>query len=258
MNRIDRLFEKKESGILSVFMTAGYPSLEDTVPVLHALQDHGADMVEVGIPFSDPLADGPVIQQSSQVALDNGMTLKLLFEQLEQIRTKIHLPLLLMGYLNPVYKMGIDIFLDRCQQAGIDGVIIPDLPVDEYKEHYHQMFRAHGIHLIMLVTPHTPEERIRKIARLSGGFIYLVAASSTTGARANVGSHQVAYFNRIRDLHLPRPGLIGFGISNRETFLTACHHASGAIIGSAFIKALEKPGTLDSKIKQFLDMVLGH
>ena len=257
MNRIDRLFDEKPSGILSIFMTAGYPSLEDTVPMIQALQAHGADMVEVGIPFSDPLADGPVIQQSSHVSLGNGMTLKLLFEQLADIRGKVHLPLLLMGYLNPIFKMGIAPFLDRCREVGIDGVIIPDLPPDEFEELYRPVFIEHGIHLIMLVTPHTPEERIRKIVRLSGGFIYLVAEASTTGARASVGSHQVEYFNRIRKLNLPLPGLIGFGISNRETFLTACSHASGAIIGSAFLKAIEKPGTLESNVKQFLDMIRG-
>ena len=257
MNRIDRLFEKKKTGVLSVFMTAGYPQLGDTVPLLQALEAHGADMVEVGIPFSDPLADGPVIQQSSQVALDNGMSLKLLFDQLKGIRSKVQLPVLLMGYLNPIFKMGIESFLDRCREVGIDGVIIPDLPAYEFEEQYRSMFAEHGIHLVMLVTPHTSDERVRKIASLSGGFLYMVSEASTTGTRGSVKSHQVDYFNRIRGMNLPVPGLIGFGISNRETFLTACSHASGAIIGSAFIKALGGQGKLDSKVKQFLDMILG-
>lgn len=258
MNRIDRLFETKKTGILSVFMTAGYPSLGDTVPLLQALEAHGADMVEIGIPFSDPLADGPVIQQSSQVALENGMSLRLLFDQLEGIRTKVHLPLLLMGYLNPIFKMGIGSFLERCRQVGIDGVIIPDLPAYEFEEQYRSMFAEHEIHFVMLVTPHTSDERIRKIAGLSGGFLYLVSEASTTGTRGSVKSHQVDYFNRIREMNLPVPGLIGFGISNRETFQTACSHASGAIIGSAFIKAIGGQGKLESKVKQFLDMIHGN
>jgi tryptophan synthase alpha chain len=257
MNRIDRLFQEKQSGILSIFMTAGYPSLEDTVPLLRALQSHGADMVEVGIPFSDPLADGPVIQHSSQVALDNGMTLNLLFRQLESVRKQVHIPLLLMGYLNPIFRMGMEQFLDSCQQVGIDGVIIPDLPPDEFEEEYREMYAERGIHNVMLVTPHTSGERIRKIAGLSGGFIYLVAEASTTGTRDAVGRHQVAYFDRINEMQLPLPGLIGFGISNRETFTAACDHASGAIIGSAFIKALESGGSVESRVKQFLRMVRG-
>jgi tryptophan synthase alpha chain len=256
MNRIDRLFENRKTGILSVFMTAGYPQLEDTVPLLQALETHGADMVEVGIPFSDPLADGPVIQQSSQVALENGMSLKLLFDQLKGIREKVHLPLLLMGYLNPIFKMGMETFLDRCREVGIDGVIIPDLPASEFEEKYRSMFAAHGIHHVMLVSPHTSDQRVRKIAGLSGGFLYMVSEASTTGTRGSVKSHQVAYFNRIRGMNLPVPGLIGFGISNRETFLTACSHASGAIIGSAFIKAIGGEGKLENNVKQFLEMIL--
>jgi tryptophan synthase alpha chain len=258
MNRIDRLFQEKQSGILSIFMTAGYPLLEDTVPLLQALQAHGADMVEVGIPFSDPLADGPVIQKSSQAALENGMTLNMLFNQLESVRAEVHMPLLLMGYLNPIFRMGMERFLDNCQRVGIDGVIIPDLPPDEFEEAYLEMYAERGIHNVMLVTPHTSGERINKIARLSGGFVYLVAEASTTGTRDAVGQHQVAYFDRIREMQLPLPGLIGFGISNRATFRKACGHASGAIIGSAFIKALESEGSLESKVKQFLETVRGN
>lgn len=257
MNRIDRLFQSKTSGILSVYATAGYPSLDDTVPLLELLQAHGADMVEVGIPFSDPLADGPVIQRSSQVALRNGMNLNLLFTQLEKIRIRVHLPLVLMGYFNPIFRMGIELFLDRCFHCGIDGVIIPDLPPDEYEEQYRAMFTDRDIHHILLVTPHTPEERIRKIARLSGGFLYMVADAATTGARDTIGTHQVEYFNRIREMNLPVPGLIGFGISSRETFETACGYASGAIIGSAFIEAIGKEGPLEMKVRQFLRLIRG-
>jgi tryptophan synthase alpha chain len=257
MNRVDRLFQAKPSGILSVYATAGYPSLNDTVPLLEALQAHGADMVEVGIPFSDPLADGPVIQESSQVALRNGMNLNLLFNQLEKIRTTIRLPLILMGYFNPIFRMGVEPFLDRCLHCGIDGVIIPDLPPDEYEEQYRTMFTDRNIHHILLVTPHTSEERIRKIARLSGGFLYMVADAATTGARDTIGTHQVEYFDRIHGMKLPVPGLIGFGISNRETFETACSHARGAIIGSAFIEAIGKEGPLEMKVKQFLELIRG-
>ncbi len=258
MNRIDRLFKEKKSGILSVFMTAGFPDREATVPLLQALQAHGADMVEVGIPFSDPLADGPVIQQSSQAALDNGMTLEKLFIQLEGVRDRIDIPLLLMGYLNPIYRMGMERFVDRCHQVGIDGVIIPDLPPDEFGEQYRNMFTEHGLHNIMLVTPHTSETRIREICGLSGGFIYLVAEASTTGARDGIGKHQVEYFNRIRDMQLPLPCLIGFGISSRGTFEEACRHASGAIIGSAFIQSLKGEGSLESKVRHFMDLIRGR
>jgi len=258
MNRIDRMFQEKPSGILSIFMTAGYPALEDTVPLLHALQDYGADMVEVGIPFSDPLADGPVIQQSSQAALENGMTLKLLFSQLESIRPGIQIPVLLMGYLNPIFRMGMELFLDNCRRVGIDGVIIPDLPPDEFELHYREMFAERGIYNVMLVTPHTSVERIRKIASLSGGFLYLVAETSTTGTREAIGPHQVEYFDRIREMELPLPGLIGFGISSRETFRKASTYAGGAIIGSAFIKSLNAEGTLQGKVKKFMEMVRGN
>jgi tryptophan synthase alpha chain len=257
MNRIDRLFQAKPSGILSVYATAGYPSLNDTVPLLEALQAHGADMVEVGIPFSDPLADGPVIQRSSQVALRNGMNLNLLFNQLEKIRTTVSLPLLLMGYFNPIFRMGIETFLDRCLHCGIDGVIIPDLPPDEYEERYRTMFTDRDIYHILLVTLHTSKERIGKIARLSGGFLYMVADAATTGARDTIGVHQVDYFDRIHRMKLPLPSLIGFGISSRETFEKACGYARGAIIGSAFIEAIGKEGPLEMKVKQFLDRIRG-
>jgi tryptophan synthase alpha chain len=238
MNRIDRLFDEKEGEILSIYMTAGYPGIEDTVEVLEALQEHGADMVEIGMPFSDPLADGPVIQESSQKALENGMSLRLLFSQLKDIRKRIHIPLVLMGYLNPVLQYGPESFLRDCRETGIDGVILPDLPPDEYESDYQHLFEEHGIHHILLVTPHTAENRIRKIAGLSRGFIYLVADAATTGARDSVTDHQLDYFRRIEQMDLPLPALVGFGISNRETFQAACRHSRGAIIGSAFIRAL--------------------
>ena len=257
MNRIDTLFAGKKEGILSIYMTAGYPALDDTVKILRALQDHGADMVEIGIPFSDPLADGPVIQHSSQVALANGMSLKLLFSQLEHIRETVKMPLVLMGYLNPVLRFGMEDFLKRSSEVGIDGVIIPDLPPDEYASDYRELFDHHGIHHSLLVTPHTPEDRVRKIARLSGGFLYLVADASTTGAKSSVKGHQVDYFRRIGKMDLQLPGLVGFGISNHETFKVACAHARGAIIGSAFIRMLGEEGPGEEKIGNFIRMIRG-
>ncbi len=252
MNRIDRLFAEKTREVLSVYMTAGYPRLGDTCEILHSLQEQGADMVEIGIPFSDPLADGPVIQHSSQVALANGMNLELLFSQLEAIREVVHIPLVLMGYLNPVMQFGMERFLKAASETGIDGVIIPDLPPDEYESDYKPLFDRYGIHHTLLVTPHTSVERIRKIAGLSGGFLYLVADASTTGAKNTVKEHQVDYFKRIRGMDLPLPGLVGFGISSHETFAAACAHAHGAIIGSAFIRALDGEGSLEQKIGSFI------
>ena len=259
MNRIDQLFQEKQGEILSVYFTAGYPELGDTVPLLEALQKHGVDLVEIGMPFSDPLADGPVIQQSSQTALENGMTLDVLFKQLEGIRSSITMPLVLMGYVNPVLKMGVEKFLIRCHETGIDGVILPDLPPDTYEASYLELFRSYGIHHALLITPHTHEERIRKIASLSGGFLYLVADAATTGARNTLEDHQVEYFRRIRDMGLGLPGLVGFGISNRETFLAACRYARGAIIGSAFVRAMGEAGqlSLEQKVEQFIGKIRG-
>jgi tryptophan synthase alpha chain len=259
MNRIDQLFKEKEGAILSVYITAGYPGLHDTARLLKALQLYGADMVEIGIPFSDPLADGPVIQQSSQVALQNGMKLDLLFKQLKDIREEVHIPLVLMGYLNPILKMGVEEFLTRCRSTGMDGVIIPDLPPSVFETDYLELFRSYGIYHSLLITPHTDDERIKKIAGLSEGFLYLVAEASTTGARDALEDHQRQYFQKIKDMELPLPGLIGFGISNRETFLTACKYARGAIIGSAFIRALEedRPVSLEKRVEQFIRGIRG-
>ena len=260
INRIDQLFGKKDREILSIYITAGYPGINDTPRLLKALQQYGADMVEIGIPFSDPLADGPVIQQSSQLALRNGMTLDLLFNQLKEIRESVHIPLVLMGYLNPVLQMGMEQFLCRCRDTGIDGVIIPDLPPAEFETRYLEMFRSYGIYHSLLVTPHTDEERIERIAALSEGFLYLVAAASITGARNTVGDHQRDYFQRLKEMKLPVPGLIGFGISNRETFLTACKYARGAIIGSAFIGALgaQNSLTLEERVEKFIGEIRGY
>ncbi|MEN8202925.1 MAG: tryptophan synthase subunit alpha [Bacteroidota bacterium] len=259
MNRIDRLFDENTGEILSIYITAGYPALNDTPTLLKALAAHGADMIEIGIPFSDPLADGPVIQHSSQIALKNGMSLDFLFKQLKDIRDSIDIPLLLMGYLNPVLQMGVENFLENCRSTGIDGVIIPDLPPDEYESRYRKLFQSFGIHHVLLVTPHTGTERIQRIAALSSGFLYLVSDSSTTGSKSSVAGHQLEYFQRIQKMNLPLPSLIGFGISNHETFMAACAYARGAIIGSAFIRALaeEEDLTLDQKVKKFIGKVKG-
>jgi tryptophan synthase alpha chain len=254
MNRIDKCFREKKN-ILSIYFTAGYPALNDTSRIIRALDKHGADMIEIGMPFSDPIADGPVIQQSSKKALENGMSLKVLFEQLKNLRNLTDLPVILMGYLNPVYKMGMEKFLDNCVQCSIDGLILPDFPPEEYEENYVDMFKSHDIFNIMLITPQTSEERIRKIDSISRGFIYMVSSYSTTGVQDGFGEQQLEYFKRIGELRLQNPGLIGFGISNRKTFRIASEYASGAIVGTAFIKAVSGEGAMDQKVGEFVRML---
>ena len=258
MNRINKLFREKKKNILSVYFTAGFPALDDTGEIIIQLQKAGADMIEIGIPFSDPLADGPVIQKSSQKAIQNGMKIKVLFSQLQNIREQVHVPLLLMGYLNPVYQYGIDNFMKKCQETGIDGLILPDLPLKEYEEEYQSKMEAHGLKNVFLISPNTTEDRIKKIDDLSSGFIYMVSTSSTTGARSGISSQQEKYFDRVKLMNLKNPRLIGFGISNHSSFSVACQHAHGAIIGSAFIQAIEEGNanlgkTIPSFIKNIID-----
>ncbi|NCF31691.1 MAG: tryptophan synthase subunit alpha [Bacteroidetes bacterium] len=241
MNRIDQTFQKNEK-LLSIYFSAGHPELEDTVPILRALQDSGVDMVEIGLPFSDPLADGPTIQESSTRALRNGMSTEMLFNQLENIRDSIHIPLVLMGYFNPMMQYGIERFCQKCQAIGIDGLIIPDLPVDLYHQRYKVLFDQYNLHNMFLITPQTPEERIRYIDSVSSGFIYMVSSASVTGAQSSFGNTQEAYFRRIAAMQLQTPLVVGFGISNAETFRAAPRFSRGAIIGSAFIQFLEKKG----------------
>lgn len=257
MNRIDALFERKRGGILSVYMTAGYPNIDDTVTVIQSLQSSGVDMIEIGMPFSDPLADGPVIQQSSQTALENGMSLKVLFEQLKDIRKTVDIPLILMGYLNPVLQFGIEHFLASCKEIGIDGLILPDLPLLEYKSEYKDLFEGFEIPMVMLITPQTSDERVLEIAEASGGFLYVVADSATTGAKSGIRDSQVGYFKRIKEMDIRIPRLIGFGISDAETFQTACSYANGAIIGSAFINALSGSPELkiELRISKFISSI---
>jgi tryptophan synthase alpha chain len=256
MNRIDQLFQKKKNNILSVYFTAGFPTLNNTVEIISELEKSGADLVEIGMPFSDPLADGPVIQQSSQKALGNGMSIRLLFEQLAEIRKEITIPLILMGYLNPVLQYGMENFLKKAKETGIDGLILPDLPLKEYLQLYREMFETAGIHNIMLISPQTSEDRVKLIDQHSGGFVYMVSSASTTGSSKNIFDIHNNYFQKISALNLEKPRLIGFGISNRENFRLACENANGAIIGSAFIRAISEEGELTANIKSFMSKIL--
>ena len=255
MNRIDGLFQSNKSGILSVYITAGYPGLHDTVDVIRELARNGVDMIEIGMPFSDPLADGPLLQVCNQQALENGMTLNLLFEQLGYIRETVDIPLLLMGYLNPVLNYGVEKFCKKAEYIGMDGVILPDLPVGEYSAHYHNHFRENNLHMIFLISPQTSEERIREIDKLGRGFIYMVSSASTTGVKSGFQPEQAKYFKRINAMDLRLPQLIGFGISNRETYKQASKYASGAIIGSAFMKYMMGEGSIPHKVRSFVNQI---
>ena len=261
MTRIEKLFSAKNKNILNVYSTAGFPHLDDTLNVLHSLQKNGADMVEIGMPYSDPLADGPVIQHSSMIALQNGMTIEKLFEQLSEwknLNTPLGdggVPLILMGYLNPVMQFGIEKFCRLAKQVGVDGIILPDLPLYEFENEYRQYFDQNGLHFIFLITPETSEERIRKIDELSKGFIYAVSSSSTTGNNKEI-SEQENYFLKLQKMNLKNPVLVGFGIKDKNTFQAACKYTNGAIIGSAYIKALENADDIEKTTKQFLDTIL--
>jgi tryptophan synthase alpha chain len=252
MNRINQLFQDKPGNILSIYFTAGYPSLESTARIIKALDRAGADMIEIGIPFSDPIADGPVIQKSSDKALKNGMSLSILFQQLRDIRKEVSVPLLLMGYLNPVMQFGLDNFCRKCTETGIDGVILPDLPLDLYMDEYRETMIKFDLHPVFLMSPQTDNERIGIIDEASRRFIYMVSSSSTTGTRDGFSPEQIGYFERIKVMNLKHPRLIGFGISSRETFSVACKYANGAIIGSAFIKMLENKGDGEGQINDFI------
>ncbi len=236
-NKLTQLFQNKNKKLLNVYCTAGYPKKESTSEVLLALQNNGVDMIEVGMPYSDPIADGPVIQQSNLVAIENGMTIHLLFEQLSKVKNSITVPLIMMGYLNPVLQYGLEKFCEDAASAGIAGIILPDLPMYEYEEMYASIFKKNGLSFIFLITPQTSEERIKKADKLSSGFLYVVSSSSTTGNNLNT-ENKTAYFERIAGMKLKNPLMIGFGINNKQTFESACSYAAGGIIGSAYIKAL--------------------
>ena len=251
MSRIQQLLKKKGSRLLNVYCTAGFPKLSSTLPVMKALQENGADMIELGMPYSDPLADGPVIQASSTQALANGMTLSKLFEQLKDMRKEIKVPVLLMGYMNPVLQYGFEKFCADSKTVGIDGLILPDLPAYEYETEYKQVIKAHDLDFVFLVTPETSDERVKKLDELSSGFLYAVSSSSTTGKDKNMVDVS-AYLKRLKKLDLKNAVLVGFGIKDKDTFDAACEHASGAIIGTAYIKALENSNDVGGSTKQFL------
>jgi len=256
LNRLTKLFENNRENLLTVYFTAGYPKLDDTETIICSLAESGANIIEIGIPYSDPLADGPVIQESGMAAIDNGMTLQVLFNQLTDIRTKTQVPLILMGYFNQLLQYGVDKFLDDCVKTGIDGLIIPDLPLMEYEQFYKDKLTQRNISISFLITPQTEESRIHKVDALSTGFIYVVSDSSITGMKTGISSHQISYFERIKSLHLSTPQLIGFGISDRESYLTASKYANGAIIGSAFIKYLKDKNEVDKATADFINLIL--
>lgn len=252
MNRINQKL-KEDKKLLSIYFTAGYPNIDDTVSVIQNLEKSGVDMIEVGLPFSDPLADGPTIQASSTKALHNGMTSELLFDQLKDIRKSVSIPLIIMGYFNPMLQYGVESFCKKCQDVGIDGLIIPDLPVDVYNVQYKAIFESYGLINVFLITPQTTDERIHYIDSVSNGFIYMVSSASVTGSQSGFGNIQTDYFERIANMNLNNPQIVGFGISNNETFTQATQHAKGAIIGSAFIKHLTHNGTIF--IQKFIDNI---
>ena len=255
MNRIDKLFAEKKQNVLNVYCTAGYPKLDSTVEVLTALQANGANIIELGMPYSDPLADGPVIQQSNMAALQNGMSIHLLFEQLKVARPTISLPIILMGYMNPILQFGLENFCASAEAVGVDGIILPDLPMHEFETTYKQLFEKHNLKFIFLVTPETSEERVRKIDGLCSGFLYAVSSSSTTGNNKAIAD-QSAYFKKLQGMNLTNPILVGFGIKDKATFQSACAYTNGAIIGSAYIKALENSTDINTSTKEFLNTVL--
>ena len=238
MNRINlKLNENKK--LISIYFTAGFPTLNDTVPIIETLEKNGVDLIEIGLPFSDPLADGTTIQQSSTLALQNGMTTKLLFEQLKNIRKKVRIPLIIMGYFNPILQFGVDEFCQKCAQIGIDGLIIPDLPIEVFEQEFKSVFDHYNLKNICLITPQTSPERIKKIDQISDSFIYMVSSSSTTGSQKTFGETQQNYFKKVAKMNLKNPQIVGFGISNRQTFLQATEHQKGAIIGSSFVNFIK-------------------
>ncbi|HVU95875.1 MAG TPA: tryptophan synthase subunit alpha [Puia sp.] len=255
MSRITELFRRKRERVLNVYCTAGFPRLDSTLEVMRALQEGGADLIELGMPYSDPLADGPVIQASSSVALSNGMTIARLFEQLATMRQTVTVPVLLMGYMNPVLQYGFEKFCEAAAAAGVDGLILPDLPIYEFETEYGPVMKRYGLDFVFLVTPETTSERIRKVDSLSSGFLYAVSSSSTTGKDKDLGE-QEAYFARLKEMNLNNPVLVGFGIRDKGTFDAACRHANGAIIGTAYIRALDGAKDIGKATKTFLSGIL--
>lgn len=254
-NRIDKLFIEKKENILSIFFTAGFPKLIDTISIIEDLDQAGADMIEIGIPFSDPVADGPVIQKSSQLALQNGMNLKLLFDQLKDLRKTTQMPVLLMGYFNSIQQFGIENFYKQCNDVGIDGIIIPDLPLDEYLEFHRSFSEKYNIHVVFLISSDTKPERIKLIDEKSRGFLYLVSSNSTTGTSNGISNEVVNRISELKKMNLKNPIVMGFGIKGQKEFSQACELVNGAIIGTAFVEVLEKSKDLKSDIKNFISIV---
>lgn len=263
MNRLDKLFSEKKTSVLNIYCTAGYPQLNSTAVVIAALQEHGADIIEIGIPYSDPIADGPVIQQSNMQALQNGMNMHLLFDQLNKIKATVKTPLILMGYMNPVLQFGVEQFCEAAAEAGVDGVILPDLPMYEFETQYQQYFKKYDLKFIFLVTPETGTDRMKQIDQLSSGFIYAVSASSTTGnlntqSDNTTNGDKEAYFSKLKELNLNNPVLVGFGIKDKESYEAACKHTNGAIIGSAYINALQYATDIAATTKDFINTIKGQ
>ncbi len=253
MNRINQIFQQRSHGLLSLYFCAGHPTLESTVPIIKAMERRGIDFIEVGIPFSDPMADGPVIQDAATKALRNGMSLRTLFDQLYDIRQEVSLPLILMGYMNPIYRYGYEAFFERCAQTGIDGVIIPDLPFRDYLDEVKPVADRHDVRVIMLITPETSEERIHFIDDHTDGFIYMVSSAAITGAQKEFNEAKQAYFNRVNQMQLKHPRMIGFGISNRQTLQAAQSNAAGAIIGSKFVQLLDETHDPEKALDLLMD-----
>ncbi|GGF37209.1 tryptophan synthase subunit alpha [Echinicola rosea] len=255
MNRIDQLFKDKKENILSIYFTAGFPKLDDTLHIMEAIEEAGADIIEVGMPYSDPVADGPTIQESNKTALDNGMNMKKMFQQLGTMRESVGIPVVLMGYLNPILQYGIEAFCKKCKEVGVDGLIVPDLPIQQYQDDYKALFDQYNLRNTFLISPQTSESRIREIDQQSDGFIYMVSSHSITGAKSGISDEQEAYFEKVKNMNLKNPRLIGFGISDHATFSKASAYSHGAIIGSAFIKVLRGAKDLRADIKSYIQGV---
>jgi tryptophan synthase alpha chain len=255
MNRINKLFQKKNKKILSIYFTAGYPRINDSVDIIKALDKNGVDMIEVGIPFSDPIADGPIIQNSSTIAIKNGMNMSLLFDQLKNIRSTTQIPIILMGYINPIIQFGYDKFVNKLIDCGIDGVILPDLPLLEYKKELKPFFDKNNISFISLISPNTSIERVKEIDQISDGFLYVVSSSSITGQNNLFDANQIKYFNSLNNIFLKNPKIIGFGISDKKSFDVACNYSNGAIIGTKFINSLDVLN-LNKSIEKFINSIL--
>jgi tryptophan synthase alpha chain len=255
-NRVTKLFDSKKKSVLNIYFTAGFPNLNDTVEIIKRLEKSGADLIEVGIPYSDPLADGPTIQKSGEQALKNGLTLEILFNQIIEARKTANIPIILMGYVNQMLQYGVEKFIVKCAEVGVDGLIIPDLPPQVYSSKYQSLFEKHNISFSFLVTPQTETDRIKMLDELSSGFLYIVSSASITGAKSGISNEQLNYFEKINSGIVKSPKLIGFGISDKETFDTACRYANGAIIGSGFIKMLSKDG-IDG-IESYINSIFGE